>query len=477
MTTMILVIVYMLTAMAFGIYMINRNTTAVKYFVSKKEFGVMLIVPYVFSEMISGGGTIGIAQTGYSTGISAVWTNWGMVFGVIVFLYAASKFYYVVGHKMNCLTVPEVIEFRFDRKCRILVMAMLCLSFLIMFASNSKAIAVVVEAFTGVRWEIWSFCFGIMFIIVAITGGQKGVVFTNLLHSFVMFFGLGIACIFCLKYIGGIDVLANGISSNYLNPFFPSASTAIAQCASSCCSFIISSPLVAMVFGAKDRSTQAKGFWIAAIVMFIFALFPAFIGIMAKYALPDVTETVSVIYRLPAEVSWVLGVVVVMGIVAALFSSSPAVLLLSSTMITNDLIKPLRPNMTDKQQIAVSRIITATLGIICTLLGMGVQSHLSQMSGAFQIRAIAGIVVLVGIYWGRVDSRAAFWSMLAGGLVSAYWHFAGLVSTTGISAFWVALIVGVPILLILTLLNRNGDAEGYKLWRKAYNEAKAENLI
>ena len=45
-----------------------------------------MVVPYIFSEMISGGGTIGIAQTGYTTGLSAVWTNWGMVFGIIVFL-------------------------------------------------------------------------------------------------------------------------------------------------------------------------------------------------------------------------------------------------------------------------------------------------------------------------------------------------------------------------------------------------------
>lgn len=477
MVTMILVIIYMLIAIGFGIFMMKKNTTAAQYFVSKKEFGVLLVVPYIFSEMISGGGTIGIAQTGYTTGLSAVWTNWGMVFGIIVFLYLASNFYYVVGAKMHCMTVPEVIEFRFDRRCRILVMAMLCLSFLIMFASNSKAIAVVIEAFTGVRWQIWSFVFGLLFIIVAITGGQKGVVFTNLLHSFIMLFGLGLAAAVCLKYTGGIDVLKIGLPASQFDLTYPSASKAIAQCASSCCSFIISSPLVAMVLGSKNRSVVKKGFWISAIIMFCFALFPATIGICARYFFPEVAETASIIYLMPSEVSWILSVIVVMGIVAALFSSSPAVLLLSSTMITNDLIKPFKPDMTDKQQITISRIITAMLGIICTLLGMNVQSHLAQMSGAFQIRAIAGIVVLVGIYWGRVDSRAAFWSMLCGGIVSAIWHFASLAGPTGISAFWMALIVGVPILLVLTLLNRNGDAKGYTLWRNAYKEAKAENLI
>lgn len=477
MVTMILVIIYMITAMLFGVLMMKRNTTAARYFVSRKEFGVILIVPYIFSEMISGGGTIGIAQTGYTTGISSVWVNWGMVLGIIVFLYLASDFYYIVGHKMNCLTVPEAIEFRFDRRCRLLVMAMLCLSFLIMFASNSKAIALVVEAFTGVDWKIWSFAFGLMFIVVAITGGQKGVVFTNLLHSAVMLFGLGTACIVGLKYAGGIDVLQAELPESYFNLAYPSASKAVAQCASSCCSFIISSPLTAMVFGGKNRKAVKTGFWISAVIMFCFALAPALIGITAKYLLPETAETASVIYRMPSEVSWVLGVIVVMGIVAALFSSSPAVLLLSSTMITNDLISLFKPCMTDKEKLTVSRILIAVLGFVCTLLGMNVQSHLSQLSGAFQIRAIAGVVVLIGIYWGRVDANAAFWSMLVGGLVSAVWHFANLASSTGISAFWMALIAGMPILLILTGLNRKGSAPGYVLWRQAYCEAAEEHLI
>lgn len=37
MVTMILVIIYMLIAMGFGIFMMKKNTTAAQYFVSKKS--------------------------------------------------------------------------------------------------------------------------------------------------------------------------------------------------------------------------------------------------------------------------------------------------------------------------------------------------------------------------------------------------------------------------------------------------------
>lgn len=477
MITVILVSAYMLLTAAFGVFIAKRNTSAAKFFVAKKNFGWALIATYIFSEMISGGGTIGIAQTSYTTGVSAVWTNWGMVFGTLVFLYVVTDFYYVVGNKMNLITCPEVIEFRFDRKCRVLVMAMLSMAYLIMFASNSKAIAVVVEAFTGISWKLWALLFGGLFIFFAITGGQQGVVYTNLVHSFVMLFGLGTAAIICLKYVGGIDVLSSSLPETYFDFAYPTASKAIAACASSCCSYIISPPLIAMVLGGKNKKAVKKGFWASAIIMFLFALFPAVIGICARFANPSITETASVIYVFPAQISWILGVVVTMAIVAALFSSSPAVLHLSSVMITNDLIKLIKPNMSDREQIRVTRIVIAILGIVCTLLGMNVQSHLKQMSGAYQIRAITGVVVLLSIFWGRIDSRAAFWSMLIGGIASAAWHFADLVTVTGVSPFWIALIFGIPVLLVLTYLNKTNTSEGFQKWKKLYSEAKEEHMI
>lgn len=474
MEAIVLVFGYLLICVFIGTRLSSSSNNAAKFFVTKKELGVICIIPYIFSEMISGGGTIGIAQSGFLIGLSSVWVNWGMVLGIVIMLYLTGDFYYTMGTKLNCITVPEVFEYRFDRRCRVLLSVILCLSYLIMVASNSKAIAVIVESMTGIRWEILSFLFSAIFIIVACVGGQKGVIYTNIIHSFVMYFSLGVACVLTVHYVGGLQVMKNSLDSTYFRLDQPNLSTCFARCTSSIFSFLISSPLVAMIFGAKDRKTIQSGFWISSILMAVFALFPALIGMAGKVNMPDAVSG-SILYTMPEGISFLLSVVVVMGVVAALFSSSPAVLMLCSTMLINDIVKLGKPGMTDREQIRLSRIFTAVLGLGCTLAGMNVSTFLAQQSGAFQIRAIAGLVAALSIYWGRIDSRAAFWSMALGGGISAYWHLADMASSTGISALWCALIVGIPVLLILTLLNRKGDAKGYTNWRAAYAEMKAEH--
>ncbi len=56
------------------------------------------------------------------------------------------------------------------------------------------------------------------------------------------------------------------------------------------------------------------------------------------------------------------------------------------------------------------------------------------MLGAFQIRSVVGVVLLAALAWPRVNNRAAFWSMMGGGIVAAGWFFAG--NPFGIAPLW-----------------------------------------
>jgi len=120
-----------------------------------------------------------------------------------------------------------------------------------------------------------------------------------------------------------------------------------------------------------------------------------------------------------------------------------------------------------------AKIFAITLGLIATYFGMQSTSILAQMAGAFQIRAVAGVVLLVAIFWPRVDSRAAFWSMLLGGIVAAGWHFAGNPYCTSL---YPSQVVGVSILVILTLMAKKPIADGHEKYVLALEELTKEGL-
>ena len=118
----------------------------------------------------------------------------------------------------------------------------------------------------------------------------------------------------------------------------------------------------------------------------------------------------------------------------------------------------MKPEAEEKQQMFVAKLSIVILGFIATYCGLQASSLLGQILGAMQIRAVAGIIIFISIFWKRFDSRAAFWSLLGGGLVAAAWHFAG--QPFGIVPLWPALLVCFAIMLPLVLTGSKEPSKG-----------------
>ena len=162
-----------------------------------------------------------------------------------------------------------------------------------------------------------------------------------------------------------------------------------------------------------------------------------------------------------------------MAIIAAIWSTAPSLLMVISGTFTKDLYcAVINPHASEKQQLRFSYVIIVIAGIVGTWLGMGASSILNQMLGAFQIRSVVGVVLLAALAWPRVNSRAAFWSMMGGGIVAAGWFFAG--NPFGIAPLWPATAVCLVILIPITLSGKEKVSDGYKKYMEA-QEALPEN--
>ncbi len=138
--------------------------------------------------------------------------------------------------------------------------------------------------------------------------------------------------------------------------------------------------------------------------------------------------------------------------------------------MTRDLYKGFyKPDASEVEQLRFSQGIIIVVGLICTYFGLSVTSIMGQVAGAFQVRAIAGLVLAVALFWPRVNNTAAFWSMLIGGALAAGWHFAG--NPFGIAPVWPSLSVGIVLLVGLTLAGPNAPSPGYLKYQALSREA------
>ncbi|TGE38544.1 sodium:solute symporter family protein [Desulfosporosinus fructosivorans] len=461
-----LVFLYFVLTAGIGIYMVRQKSSITDFFVAKKGLTAGLIIPLLFAELIAGAGTVGNAATAFQIGISSVWVNWGMSIGCVLVLYLAAKMYRVFSLKYGTVSVPQVYMQRFDAKTRTVMMVILVAVYLIIFAQQPVAAAGIMGPLLGMDKVMLTWIVGVVFIFLTLTGGMKGLAWMNVLHSLVMYIGLGIVCYAAVKTAGGLGHMQAVLPAKMFAFNQPNMLTVVGWVLGTALSFFAASTVVVVIFGAKGMSSVKNGILWASGLVIIFALFPALIGMAGKVLMPTASAN-SILYVVANKLGPVYAVMASMGILAAILSTAPALLLICTTMLTQDMVRVLKPGISEKEEMKWARILTIVLGLIATYFGMQSTSILAQMAGAFQIRSVAGVVLLVAIFWPRVDSRAAFWSMLLGGIVAAVWHFAGNPYCTSL---YPSLAVGVPILVILTLMANKPVSDGYARYLLATHE-------
>jgi SSS family solute:Na+ symporter len=111
--------------------------------------------------------------------------------------------------------------------------------------------------------------------------------------------------------------------------------------------------------------------------------------------------------------------IVVCGLLAALMSSLASLFNSSAMLFVEDFYKKMRPNQSDRHYLNIGRGATATVVILGVLwipvmLGLGkvLYEYLQGVQGMLA-PAIAS-VFLLGVFWKRMTSKAAFWGMISG---------------------------------------------------------------
>ena len=474
MSPAVIMFAYIAFTMAIGLYLTKTNKSIQEFFVAKRGLGVTLIIPLLFAELIAGAGTIGNAADAFRMGFSSVWANWGMVAGCIAFVLLVSKFYRVAGSKLGVMSVPEAYRVLFDTKTRMVLMLILVVVYGIIFAMQPVAAAAILAPMFKVDSTLMVWIVGSLFVVMTVTGGLKGLAWMNVVHSIVMYFGMGIAAWFCVDAVGGLGVIQAKLPETYFSFAQPNLWTAVAWCVGTAVSFFAAATVAGVCFGAKDLKKANTGILIGGLLIIPFALMPALIGMSAKVAMPTI-QAKTALFSMSNYVGPWVGGLAAMAIIAAIASTAPALLLIMVTTITRDFYSLIKKNATDKEQLRFSQGMAIGLGLLCTYLGMFASSILGQMLGAFQIRSVAGLVLVAALLWPRVTANAAFWATIVGGAVACVWHFAS--SPYGIAPLWPSLATGVPVLVIMTLLSKDKVSVGHAKYQEALKKAEAEGNL
>lgn len=464
------IVVYLVLSIGIGLLLVKKNKTIQSQFVAKGSLPIALAVPFAFAELTAGASTIGTAADVYSMGISGLWFKWAGVIGGILTAVLVSEFYRIMQKKYGVMSVAGAFGKYFDGKVQAVVLLFTCLVYVIIFAQQPTAAAAVIAPAFGIGTEEATWLIGGFFIIVTLLGGMKGLAWMNIIHTFVLIFGLGIAAVAAVNLVGGMEAITLTLPASFFSITEPNLGTVLASAIGGALSYLAAGSVINVVFCSKSLKAGRVALWVASIMTLFFAFLPGLVGLAGAVQFDNAAAN-QVLFMMANAVSPWVSTITSLAVLAAIISSAPAFLLVIITQLTDDFYRSrFRPKATEKELMAVSRVLTVAVGVLCILIGLNGGSILSALLGALQIRSITTVVLLAALFWPRIDSKAAFWSILIGSSVAAVWNFLG--SPFGVAPLWPALAVTACLLVAIGLSRKERESVEHS----RYSQAKEEML-
>ena len=473
MTAFIMVAVYLGLTCIISLINKNRQSSTRNTFVAKNGMPACTLIPLLFGELIAGAGTVGNASEAFTHGINAVWGNWGQAIGCIVFVVFASRFFYEAGRK-GAMSVAEAFEMRFNNKVRWAVTMVVLLAFLVIYSMQSVAVVSIVGPIIRSVADINDITIligcAVLFAVISLNG-IKSVAGANVLHMAVIVVFLSVIAWANVRDAGGVENIYQQLLDTHFNLMYPDVSTVIAQVIGAAFAMISAMTVVNSCYCCRSLHEARKGIIVVAVLVTIFALLPAAIGLSGRILLPE-SNGKGILYEMANRLSPSWGGLASIAILGAVLSTGPAILLMLATTVVRDIYLNIKPKASEKKQMICFRASVVAIAVLSVFIASNMKSILNDLLASFQIRAISGIVLVISLHWDKVTNDAAFWSIVAGGVIAAIWHFAG--SPFGIAPLWVSLGVGLTLLVVISLSSNKGKEEYQEYLRRFKSEATKE---
>jgi Na+/proline symporter len=422
------------------------------FLLGSRQFGVWYMVMHAFGAGTHPGDVAGVTSKSVERGGSGIWVSWMWMFG--------TPFYWLIApivRRMRCLTMADYFEERFGKAASALYVIVATVGMTVATASILLATTRTVQGMMGkaavvksanraevedAAWEgrgvkskaeedAWFF--GILlvttavFVVYSYWGGIVAAIRTDMAQGLMIIALSFVAIPLALHEVGGwaaakatLGQAAAG-GDDYLALFDPkyfSLLTVLALVVNAPFSMMAQPHLMSVTSAGKTEWEGRVGFTYGNIIKRVCTMgwcilalcWLAFLVKKGSSVHPDAAFGDSVRYLLP----YLLQGIMLACVLAAAMSSGDALQVTIAGLFAQNVYRPyIRPGQSEGHYVKVTRITGVV--IIAAALGFAVlmrESVVRTILDYFNITAAAGIAVVLGILWRRMNTTGVFASMI-----------------------------------------------------------------
>jgi SSS family transporter len=422
------VVLYLLGTLAIGVWAGTRIKNTSDFAIAGRSLPLIMVVTTTFATWFGAETVMGIPAKFVQGGLNSIVED---PFGAGTCLILVGLFFAVKLYKQNLLTIGDFYRQRFGRGVEVFCSLTIILSYLGWVAAQITALGLVFNVLTGgAMSETTGMIVGTMAVLVyVVVGGFLAIAWTDFIQMIVLVIGLSIIAFFSADLAGGAGKVIGMATNKDLWKFFPEPSFTdmvffIASGVTMMLGSIPQQDVFQRVMSAKNSNIARNGAVIGGVSYILFAFVPMFIVSSAVVVLGDsALEMAKNDYQrlLPTfvltKMPLVMQILFFGALLSAIKSTSSATLLAPSTSFVENILKNLRPHMSDRQQLFAMRvtIIVFTACVLTYAIAMRGTSIYDLVSSAYQVTLVGAFVPLVmGLYWKRATTQGAIASLALG---------------------------------------------------------------
>ncbi|WP_374722777.1 sodium/proline symporter PutP [Peribacillus tepidiphilus] len=428
--------VYMIGMLLLGYLAYKRTSNLSDYMLGGRNLGPAVTALSAGASDMSGWLLMGLPGAMYASGLSAGWIVVGLTIGAYLnWLFVAPRLRTYTEVADNSITIPDYFENRFKDSSRILrITSAIVIMIFFTFYTSSGMVAggeLFKKAF-NMDYTLGIWITASVVIAYTLFGGFLAVSWTDFVQGTIMFIALILVPAVTIANIGSVGTTFDEIRSidpNLLEAFQGTTVIGIISLLAWGLGYfgqphiIVRFMAITSVKEMKSARRIGMGWMIFSIVgaMFTGLLGIAYISVNnAELANP---ETIFIVLAQDLFPSIITGFLLA-AILAAVMSTISSQLLVTSSALTEDFYKAfIKRNASDKELVFVGRLSVLVVSLIALYLALNPNETILNLVGYAWagFGAAFGPVVILSLYWKRMNKWGALAGMIVGAATVIIW--------------------------------------------------------
>ena len=505
-------ILYFVLVIGIGIYFFvkSKSSSEKDYFLGGRNMNGLVSALSAGASDMSAWVLMGLPGSIYLYGLGQVWISIGLLIGTVLsWIFVAPKLRRFAIKADDSITIPQFLSNRFKSKSAVLKVAcavIFVIGYCFYSASSIYACGILFNTLIpDISKEVAMIIATVIILAYTLLGGFKAVCWTDFFQGMLMLAALMVVPIIAyviLKTTGALAPAAE--TANYYNVLssgkFDWDSIASILTGLGWGLGYFGMPHILVRFMAvKSEKEMKKSQILGSCWTALILLMATIVGLVGHEYLGGTLDkgtknlvfvnTVRNIFDVGALA--LIGGILISAIVAASMSTADSQLLASSSAFASDFYKTtIKKDATDKQMLNVGRIAVAVISVIALCIALAVQKFdlggiMELVSAAWSVFGAAfGPVIILALYWKRLNYKGACAGIITGFAVSVLWMvlfnlgyygFSAVIADTGLYEIIPGFIIGMIVAVVVSLATEKPSEEVEELFDSVKDFKESEN--